>query len=597
MNKFSGFLFAAMSAVFLLAGCGENSSAPAPAKPAADYPLAQPPLVADCHPGIRGGRFVITTFGDPKTFNPITAQEMSSQDIYRFLFASLLSFDVPTQSVKPGLADWWTNSPDGKTWTFHLRKNLHWSDGAPLTAADVVFTWNVLCNSNIPNSYQDMFVLDGKTFTVTAPDDWTVRVVTPEVYAPFLENFGAGIPVVPKHILAQAVADGTFMSAYGTDTPAKDIVGSGPFIIERYQPSEYTLMARNPYFFEVDSNGTRLPYFDSVIYSVVPDMNAVSLRMLTGESDADDFIQAYEYTQFKQAAAKNGFRLLEPGVGLEKNFFWFNENTGTNSQTGKPYVDPVKLKWFRNTKFRQAVSYAIDRESIIRAIYAGRGIPAYGFLSPGNKKWFDPDTQKYPHDLAKARELLKEIGIEDRNGDGIMEDADGHKIQFVLNTNTGNDARQKTAVLIQADLKKLGFKVICQPIEFNTLIDKMYNSYDYDCVLMGLAGGSTDPSSNLNTLLSSASTQSWFPLQKSPSTPWEARIDYLMNRQMHTLDYQQRKKDYDEVQAILGEQVPMIFTVTPYYYAAIRADVGNIRPTALSYYRVTWNVEELYFKK
>jgi len=92
--------------------------------------------------GVPGGRLVVATFGDPKTFNPITANEQSSEEIYRHLFASLLGFDWPSQSVSPGLADWWTNSPDGKTWTFRLRKNLRWSDGEPLTADDVIFTWN-----------------------------------------------------------------------------------------------------------------------------------------------------------------------------------------------------------------------------------------------------------------------------------------------------------------------------------------------------------------------------------------------------------------------------------------------------------------------
>ena len=101
--------------------------------------------------------------------------------------------------------------------------------------------------------------------------------------------------------------------------------------------------------------------------------------------------------------------------------------------------------------------------AIIKSVYSGRAIPNYGFVTPGNKKWFNPNIPQYPHDLAKARELLKEIGIEDRNGDGILEDADGNQIEFVLNTNIGNSAREKAAVLIQSDLEKLGFKVIFQP--------------------------------------------------------------------------------------------------------------------------------------
>jgi peptide/nickel transport system substrate-binding protein len=540
---------------------------------------------------------VVATFGDPKSFNPITANEVSSLDISRFLFASLLGYDMISQQVEPGLADWWTNSPDGKTWTFHLRKNLRWSDGEPLTADDVVFTWNdVIYNPKIDNVTRDLFVVDGKEFTVTNLDDLTIQVVTPEVYAPFLENFG-GIPIIPKHILAKSVADGTFTSAYGVNWNPQDIVGSGPFRLKNYQSSQYALLERNPYFFEVDSNGQRLPYFDDVVYSIVPDRNAISLRFLSGECDVNDFIFPHEYDEYQAKEADGHFKLLEPGVGLETDFIWFNENTNTNRETGKPYVDPVKLKWFRNTKFRQAVSYAINREALVESVYSGRAVPNYGFVTQGNKKWYDPNINTYPYDPVKARELLKEIGIEDRNGDGTLEDADGHPIEFIFNTDTDNNARMKAAVLILDDLKKLGFKVTFQPLDFNTQINKLDNTYDYECVLMGLGAGGTDPASNMNVIKSSGYTHLWFPREKSPSTPWEAQLDQLMDAQMQTLDYAERKKDFDKVQEILVEQQPAVFTVTPMYFAAIRPDVGNVRASALSYYRATWNIEELYFKK
>ena len=107
----------------------------------------------------------------------------------------------------------------------------------------------------------------------------------------------------------------------------------------------------------------------------------------------------------------------------------------------------------------------------------------------------------------------------------------------------------------------------------------------------------TDPANSMNILKSSGYSHDWFPRQKSPSTDWEARLDYLMDAQMQTLNLDERKKCFDEVQEILAEQVPMIFTVTPYFYAAARADLGNLRPTPLSAYRATWNAEELYFKK
>jgi peptide/nickel transport system substrate-binding protein len=539
----------------------------------------------------------VAEFGDPKTFNPITANEVSSLDIYRFLFASLLGYDMISQQIEPGLAESWTNSPDGKTWTFKLRKNLRWSDGEPLTADDVVFTCNdVVYNPAIDNVTRDAMQVDGKKFIVTKVDDLTVQVVTPEIFAPFLEQFGGGLPIMPKHILAKAVADGTFTSAYNSTSDPSQIVGSGPFRLKEYKAAQYTLLERNPYFFEVDSNGQRLPYFDDIVFTVVPDRNAVSLRFLSGECDVHDFIFANEYDHFKTESANGKFQLLEPGVGLETDFLWFNENTNVNPRTGKPYVDPVKSSWFRNTKFRQAVSCAIDRDAIIKSVYSGRAIPNCGFVTPGNKKWYDPNIRQYPHDLAKARELLKEIGIEDRNGDGILEDAGGHPIEFLFHTDTDNNTRMKAAVLIESDFQKLGFKVTFQPLDFNAQVGKIDSTYDYDCILMGLGAGGTDPASSMNIIESSGFTHLWFPREKQPSTPWEARLDELMNDQLRTLDFGQRKKDFDEVQEILAEQQPMIFTVTPYYYAAARSDIGNLRPTALSYYRVTWNAEELYFK-
>jgi peptide/nickel transport system substrate-binding protein len=595
MNNFVRGLAVFAAAIFCFSGCGKKSETE---KSAASYPLPDPPLLADCSPGIPGGRLIVSTFGEPKTFNPITANENSSQEVYRFLFASLLGFDPIKQEIEPGLAESWTNAPDGKTWTFKLRKNLRWSDGEPLTADDVVFTMNdVIYNPKIDNVTRDALMVGGKPFAVTKIDDLTIQVVTPEIYAPFLEGFGAGVPVMPKHVLEKSVADGTFASAYGVDWKPEQLVGSGPFIIKEHKTAQYTLLARNPYFFEVDSNGQRLPYLDNIIYSVVPDWNAMSLRMLHGESDVDDFIKPDEYDTFKAAEADGKIKLLEPGIGLEVAYFVFNENTNMDSKTGQPHVDPKKLKWFRDKKFRQACAYAIDRDAIIKAIYSGRSAPNYGFVTVGNKKWFNLNIPKYPHDVDKALALLKEIGIEKRNGDDFATDADGNKIEFVLNTNTGNGPREKTALLIVSDLQKLGFHVVFQPIEFNTLIDKMDNSYNYECVLMVMGGDSTDPAFSVNVLKSSGFSHEWFPRQKSPSTDWEARVDYLMDAELKTLDFDERKKDFNEVQMIIAEQQPLIFTVVPVYFAAARTDIGNLRPTPLNGFRVTWNAEELYFKK
>jgi peptide/nickel transport system substrate-binding protein len=597
MKRFAQTVLVLAMTIFGLSGCGEKTVS-APEKSATSYPLPDPPLIVSCEPGVRGGRLVIATYRDPKTFNPITKEESSSDVIVRHLFWSLCNFDQVNQEPVPGLAESWQVAADKKTWTFKLRKGLRWSDGEPLTADDVVFTFQALYDTNSVNSQADSEKVNGKPFTVTKVDDLTVQIVTPEPYAPFLEACAVQVKIIPKHKLAAAVAAGKFDSTYGINTPPADLVGSGPFKLKEYKPGEMVRLERNPYFFEVDSNGMRLPYLDDLIYTVVPDMNAMSLRFLKGDSDVYEDVHSDEFGKFTTLADTGKFRFVDLGYGLDTTFLWFNQNPGKNEKSGQSYVALKKLRWFQQKKFRQAVSYAIDRDSIVKSIYAGRAEPNYGLVDHGNMKWFNPAIHSYALDLEKARTLLAEIGIKDRDGDGLMEDAEGNPIEFVFNTETGNGTRNKMATMIQSDLNKLGFKVTFQPVEFNTLVDRIIVSHDYDCILLGYHFSSMDPIVDyLGILVSSAHDHDWNPGQKTPATAWEARMDELMNAQLGMFDFDERKKSFDEVQMIFNDELPFIFTVTPRVYAAIRPDIGNLRPTASIMYRLTWNAEELYFKK
>ena len=556
-------------------------------------------MIAQCEPGIPGGRLVIASLGDPKTFNPITENESSSSDIIRMLFATMTTFDWPTQTASPGMAHKWEVAADQVTWTWHLRKGLKWSDGRPITADDVVFTWNeVIYNPDIINVTRDMFTFDDdkKQFKVEKIDELTVRVVTPAPFPPMVEFWG-GVAILPKHMLADDVAAKKFEAAYGINTPPAELVCSGPYKLKQFKGGEFTLLERNPHFFVADKKGQRLPYIENIIFTVMPDMNAMSLRFLAGESHVHENVRPDEYARFKAEADKGKFTLYDLGIGPEKAFLWFNLNPGRDQKSGKSFVDPKRLKWFQDVRFRRAISHAIDRESIIKSVYSGRARVAFGSVSPTNKKWHNPNVPEYLFDPARAKALLKEMGIEDRNGDGLLEDSGGNVIEFSMNTNAGNNTREKTAVLIQEDLKRLGIKLNYQPIDFNTLVDKMTTSYDYECILLGLAGGAMDPIASMNVFKSSGFTHGWHPQQKTPATEWEARIDRLMDAQAKTLDEAERKRLFDEVQVIMNEQLPQIYTVAPFTYAAIRPDIGNVRPTVLASWRLTWNAEELYFRK
>lgn len=560
------------------------------------HALPEPPRVAQCQPGVRGGQLVLGVPGNPRTFNPVLDIDGGSDAVVRLLFSSLVSINMDTQEPEPALAESWSVGQDQKTWTFKLRKNLHWSDGQPLTADDVVFTWNdVMYNPKYNPITYDLFRFGGKNFQVTKVDDVTVRVVTPEVFAPFVEYFGS-VQILPRHALGAAAAMNQFPNAYGINSNPGTIVGSGPFRLKDFEPGKKVVLERNPEYWAVDKNGTRLPYLDSIELLIAGTPVEYQSLFLDGKADAYETIRPEDTWEFQQATAKAKSRFIDLGVGVERDFLWFNENTG-NDPDGKPFVYPVKLKWFRDKKFRQAISCMINRQQIISQVYGGRAQAVYGFLSSDNKKWNDPDIPRYAFDPAKAAALLAEIGMTNHTADGILEDAQGFPVQFTSLYSVENPARKKMAALIADDLKKFGIRFEPQPVDFLTLRQRINQTMDYESASMGLGGGGVDPASQMNVLESDAPVHQWFPMQRQPSTPWEARLDVLMDDQMHTLDFARRKKDFDEAQVIWAEELPMISLAAPSTAAAIRSDIANVRPSVASAYHVTWNIEELYFKK
>lgn len=590
MNTAQRLLLLIIPLVFA-AGCGK---AP-PNAPVAGHELSAP-RVAKCEPGQPGGRLTLAANGAPRTFNPLLATDGASDEVIRLLFGSLVSVDLATQQPEPALAESWSVEPDGKTWTFKLRPGLRWSDGQPLTAADVVFTWNeVMYNRDLNQLTYELFRINGQNFSVAKLDDLTVRVVTPEVFAPFIEYFG-GVPILPEHTIGQAVRQRRFLPVYSLQTRPDLVVGAGPFRVKECQPGKFVLLERNPEYWTVDTQKRRLPYFDEVMVTASSNSAFPPLLFLSNKCDVLEHLRPEEYPAFKGAAFTGKFQLFELGIGTERDFLWFNQNTNA-SAAGKPLVEPAHLKWFRSKKFRQAVSCAIDRDRIVQQAYGGRAEPIHTFISAENVKWNNPNVARFGHAPIRARALLAEIGILDRDGDGVLEDESGAQIEFTFNTNTGNPGRERCAALIADDLRKLGFKVNLQLVNFQTLVARINQTFDYECILMGVGGGGADPASQVNVLKSAEPLHQWFPEQKTPSSDWEARIDALMDEQMRTLDFAARKKSFDEVQAILADELPMIYTVATYHFAPARPDLANLRPTVLSPYRLTWNVEELYFKK
>ncbi|HWX42231.1 MAG TPA: ABC transporter substrate-binding protein [Blastocatellia bacterium] len=548
-------------------------------------------------PGVYGGQLVIALPANPKTFNPVTAASTTTLLLVgNVIYKALTDFDNKEQTDIPSLAKSWESSPDGLIWTMHLRKGVRWSDGEPFDADDVVFDFQLTFDPNIPAAAADSFVQsDGSYPRVEKADDYTVRFHLKEPNSYFIAALN-DVYLVPRHKLEGAYKAGTFAQSLPLNTDPKDVVGLGPYRLVSFTPDQRVVVERNPYYWKVDKKGQRLPYIDRVTFLIVPDNNTWALKMENGEIDMHYFIQPTSVEQIKQDEKKANYTVYDLGPSLAATYLAFNRDTGKNKE-GKPRVDPIKLRWFSDVKFRQAVSFAIDREAMARTVFAGHAVPAYNFESPANKVWYTDDIPKYPHNPDKARDLLKEIGITDRKGNGVLEDSDGNPIKFNLYTNANNDVRVNTGNAIKDSLSKIGIEVNFQPIDLNVFHTMLESTHDFDAAIGNWdAAVPPDPVGAKNVILSNGSLHVSFANQKEPGTDWERKIDEDINLVSRTADLPSRQKYYWEAMRLWSEYLPEIELCIPEYFVAAKNIFGNFKPAPLRNYTY-WNIDELYFTK
>jgi len=546
--------------------------------------------------GIRAGTdkrpnsLVMASISPPKSFNTVVASETSSTMTLGFIYDGLVDIDPHTNQVVPALAESWEISEDGLTYIFHLRKDVLWNDGHPFTAADVEFTFNdLIYNEDISTSSRDIYTVDRKYFKVRAVDDHTVEFTTAAKFAPFLRMIGTSI--LPKHSLKPLVDAGVFESSLGVNAKPEDIVGTGPFMLERYIQGQRIILKRNPLYWKHDADGIQLPYLDHIVIEIVQNQDVELLKFKQRELDYYS-LRGEDYPLLKPKEESGGFTIHRTGTQTGSQFLFFNQNTG-KGKDGKPYVDPVKLKWFRNPRFREAVSYAIDRKSMINILMNGLGVPQWGPMGPSEGLFFNPNVRQYPYNPERARRILAEGGFRDINGDGFLQDPGGNRVSFQLTTNNENTVRVRMAEMICKDLTDIGFEVFFMPLQFNALVSKLDSSFDWEAMILGLTGG-PEPHGGRNVWHSSGRLHMWFPRQDKPSTEWEERIDELFELGVQELDERKRKAIYDEWQRIVAEFQPFIYTVLSERVQAVRNGLANVKPSV--YVGALHSIEQVYWE-
>jgi peptide/nickel transport system substrate-binding protein len=506
--------------------------------------------------------------------------------------ADLVHINRETQLTEPALAKSWKVSPDHLRYTLTLRKGLHFSDGHPMDADDVLFTFRAYLDESLHSTQRDQLIIGGKPIAVRKVDAWTVVFELAKPYGAE-ERLFDGFVILPRHLLEKPYSEGKLAQAWTLSTPAKEWAGLGPFRLKEYVPGQRLVLERNPYYWKVDAKENRLPYLDELDFLFVPNADAQVLRFQSGETDVISRLSAENFAALGRQ--QRGFTMTDAGPGLEYNFLFFNLNDlGEKASPGIAR----KQKWFREVKFRQAVSLAVDREAIVRLVYQGRGAPLWGPVTPGNRRWVNSSLAHPPPSIEQARQLLREAGFSWTSGtneESSLVDSEGKSVEFSILTSSSNAERTKMATLIQEDLKQLGMRVQVAPLEFRSLLDRVTQTKEYEACVLGLVSFDADPTPELNVWLSSGGTHLWNPSQIHPATAWEAEIDKLMEQQVGTPGYEPRKKLYDRVQEILAENQPMIFLASPHILAGAKNSIGNFHPAVLEPY-VLWNVEQLYFR-
>jgi peptide/nickel transport system substrate-binding protein len=462
----------------------------------------------------------------PDNLNPFVGYENSSFEVWCLNYDFLVGY-APDGSPQPGIAESWSTSPDGKTWTFHIRHGVTWQDGVPLTARDVAFTFNYIVQKQL--SAYDFYTKLIKNAVAT--DDYTCEVHCTKPKADMLRLY---IYVFPQHIWSKIANPEKYRMTY-------PIVGSGPFQTMEYKEGSYVRLERNPTYW-----GTR-PAIDEVLFQVYTNQDTMVQEFKMGLIDGAFGVPPAQYPGLAAT----------PGVQAFKSNLWYFEYLAFNT-----YDQPGSLgnPVLRDVRFRQALEWAIDKQQLVKIGLSGFGQPGSTMMPPG--EWppnldahYQPTSQEaFGFDIAKANQLLDAAGYKDTNGDDIR-DYKGKPIVLRLWGRSESTPSQIEGKLITSWFRKCGLKISFTIYDNGTVSDKLYsykgNTYtpDYDMYLWDNYGYA-DPGDTL-AQFTTAQIQMWNDACWSSPT-----YDALNERQMSELDAQKRLALVHQMQQVIYVQSP-----------------------------------------
>jgi peptide/nickel transport system substrate-binding protein len=495
-----------------------------------------------------GGTIVVGSIGDASNLIPMLASDSASHDISGLIYNGLVKYDKDLRLVGD-LAKRWEVSSDRLTITFHLRRGVRWHDGTPFTAEDVLFGFHTITDPDTPTAYSGDY-LEVERAEVLDRD--TFRVTYRRPFAPGLSTWG-NLVVLPKHLLE------------GQDITKSKLtrhpIGTGPYRFKEWVTGEKIVLQSNPDYFE------GRPYIKDYIYRIIPDLATMFLELKTGGIDwmgltPLQYRRQTDYPVFKREFHKYQY--------LPFSYTYLGYNM----------LSPL----FRDKRVRQAISYAIDKEEIIKVVLLGLGEISTGPYKPGTW-YYNPHVKRYPYDPKRARELLREAGWDDSDGDGTL-DRDGEPFEFTILLNWGNQSRLKAAEIIQWRLGQIGIRVKLRVMEWASFINEYVDKKRFEAVILGWSTG-VDPDQ--------------YDIWHSSKTDYKElnfisyknrEVDALLEKARRVFDREARKRYYFRLQEILAEEQPYVFLFVPYALPAIHARFRGIEPApaGITYNFIRWYV-------
>jgi peptide/nickel transport system substrate-binding protein len=530
-------LLSASLYTLVLTGCGK------PRENGGETPPAAAGTAAEASPQ-RGGTVVVSWSASPTGVNELIIQPTAiTTEIVRQIFLHLVEeqpdFEQHPPTMAPQLARSFDWSPDHKVLTFHLREDVVWSDGVPVTADDVRFTWQAHVSPEV--AWSSAFMKEHIS-DVEVVDPHTVRFHFTHPYAKQIQDANEGV-ILPKHLWEKRPFS---KWRENTDWFLQNLVVDGPFKIGSWQPQQDVLLVRNERYWRKGH-----PYLDKVVIRNTPDIASQMTQLFNGEADFLPQVQSDDTARIK----------ADPR--LEVIAYWF-----------RLYVSVVwnlRDPRFADPDVRRALTLAIDRQTIVDTIFpdeTGR----VGVSPIVQSVWaFDRTLKPLPYDPAEARRILESKGWKDTNGDGVL-DKGGKPFSFVLLSNAGNQQRNDAAVMIQDQLKKVGIRVDPRVVEFNSMISQAVEG-KFDALVFGFQ---MDTSLDLTAQFNSQATQEGnFGAYNSPE------FDRLMVEAMSKPDIRDAKPIFYRIQQLIHRDQPMTFLWESQRLSAFNRRVHDVKPTVL----------------